>query len=858
MRALPIYPDVPKLAIEAVLPRNNDKSCLRCSLGQNENVRSVCMPAELAGEGKDRVLIVSSGPLEADDRYGRPHMGATGAYLREQVSRVWPGEVVYDHAVRCAPGNRPLTDTMITACRPFAAQTFTEARPDRILCLGQSAVRAIFGRAFPPMSTRRGYAYTSTGIPVYFLIGPGEAARNRIIRAGFEDDLRWALTEAPPPQMDHSSVAYLIDREVDAQFAADELRDAGGITFDIETFGAAGNKEFQIINIAATPYGQNTAYVWEEASITNPALIKPFLDILKDPSISKAGHNLKFDCVGIQAFFGVRVEGRIEDTMLLWKLHDSTVEKPSLEHAQTQVGMAGAKDEAKIFVDLGAKELTKKAKDLETPPLRKTKEKPSLFHVSAEKMETAVRRVIAGDDPKRYSYAAIPPLVLTKYNALDTISAERVRSYNKARVDSQRQLARIHREVVQPLYAAVTQMEVNGFAASRNAVAHLRVAATADVEEQEKQVRAYGNFNPASPADVARLLFEQLKLGSKNQKMTAGGALSTDSAVLEEIDHPAAKAVLAYRQAHRLVAQYANGMEIFIRDDGRIHPSIRIAGTESGRPSCTEPNLMNIPRAGTRTGKMCRDVFVASRRKKIVEFDYSQIEIRVAAMLSQDDVMIGLLRSGVDYHLGTAKIIGPVFGVNPEEITKAHHLRDAAKTINFATLYGSGPKRIGAQLGISKAKAEIIQNAILGKFRKLKNWLEDQVRFARSTGYCQTWWAGEPARIRYLPNIASSFEDDRGTAERGSKNTPIQGTAADFTNASLGAIQRWIDREKIPAKLVLTVYDSIMLEVDDAAVDDVLANVHRIMTQWESMGVPLVAEAKVGESWGTLEGVKLH
>lgn len=253
---------------------------------------------------------------------------------------------------------------------------------------------------------------------------------------------------------------------------------------------------------------------------------------------------------------------------------------------------------------------------------------------------------------------------------------------------------------------------------------------------------------------------------------------------------------------------------------------------------------------------MCRDLFVAPEGHTLLEADYSQIELRVAAMLSGDPVMIQFFRDGVDFHLATAKMIAPMFNVDPGDVDKDHPLRDQAKIVNFATLYGDSAAGLAAKLGINKKMAAALQDAILGKFSRLKVWIAARLKHARLAGSCRTWWDGGDFRERPLWRIADADGPARETAERSSWNTPVQGTATEYTNASLGAVQRWIEDDFVPAKLVLTVYDSIILEVREDAVDKVAHGVRNIMESWPVMhSMPIVADLKVGRAWGSMEGM---
>jgi DNA polymerase-1 len=189
-------------------------------------------------------------------------------------------------------------------------------------------------------------------------------------------------------------------------------------------------------------------------------------------------------------------------------------------------------------------------------------------------------------------------------------------------------------------------------------------------------------------------------------------------------------------------------------------------------------------------------------------------------------------------------------------VDKSHPLRSRAKIVNFGVLYGKDAYGLAMELGIPKKEAQQLVDAILGKFKKLAKWIENQLRLGRATGWTRTWWDGADARYRPLIAMGGFDDDARKSAERSTWNTSIQGTATEFTNASLGAIQKWIEDEKLPAKLVLTVYDSIVAEVRGDVVDDYIYGAKKIMEGWPSGGIPIVSDFKRGFAWGSLEDVK--
>lgn len=267
--------------------------------------------------------------------------------------------------------------------------------------------------------------------------------------------------------------------------------------------------------------------------------------------------------------------------------------------------------------------------------------------------------------------------------------------------------------------------------------------------------------------------------------------------------------------------------------------------------NCTEPNLQNIPSEKEREGQMLRDCFVAEEGNVIVSLDYSQIELRIAAMLSGDPVMREIYVAGDDFHMRTAKLISKMaWGINESEV-KAKHRR-AAKTFNFGLLYGMGDGRLARNLGITVREARQVRQAILGSFKGLAKFIRACEKETQQTGYTWTWWNGQRARRRPLFGIADRDEKRKNTAANGAFNTPVQGTASEFNTASLIECVDWITGDMIPARLIIPIHDSLMFEVGESDIEELVEGASGIMTQWNSDGIPLIVDTEFGTSWGTM------
>jgi len=624
-----------------------DTECARCALGPKAVTR--CIPAEFAGQGgRPRLLVVGDAPTLQDDRQGRPFSAQAGQYLRQVFGRK-AYDVVYTYALRCPASVKKLSKSMFDGCRPYLAQTIDDTAPERILCFGSSAIQAVLGKGYATADVRRGYAFTESGVPVFFLLPPGIALRNRVIRGYLESDLEWATTvdlaTLVRPPVD--GVVFLVTDADDVATAIGDLEISEAITLDLETFGRAGNAEFQVLNMSLTPAESGVAYVWDAEVFSRPELREPILDFLEDTRIPIGGANVKYDLGCLLTGFGRHILTGF-DTQLQRKLLCADI-LGRLSYAQTTIGMSGGKDEAKEYTTAGKRELNALAE-------RKPKAQVKLFNLPPEQLDAALNRIRMGEDADAFSYAAIPPDVRSRYNASDTISSDRLRSKYLVEMAARPNIGEVWSRITRPLSDAVIMMEHNGVAVNRGRIMELQELMGQRVDETLKVLVGYDNqVNWNHAPSILPVL----------RRITGRNLPSTDKGVLGKIDHPCVNALIAYRRASKFKSTYADGMLGFIRDDGRIHTNFRIDGTESGRPSGEAPNLLNIPKPKTPDGRMCRNVFVApilpgQPERVLVELDYSQIELRVAAMLSQDPIMIDFFKSGIDFHLATALMIAPL------------------------------------------------------------------------------------------------------------------------------------------------------------------------------------------------------
>ncbi|HEY6909452.1 MAG TPA: DNA polymerase I [Myxococcales bacterium] len=401
------------------------------------------------------------------------------------------------------------------------------------------------------------------------------------------------------------------------------------------------------------------------------------------------------------------------------------------------------------------------------------------------------------------------------------------------------ELIKLYEEIEQPLIPVLAGLELTGI---RIDVPRLRVLSDEigkqiDALLQEIFQLAGGEFLPASTQQLGEVLYKRLGLPVLRRGKTGP---STDQEVLEELalQHPLPAKVLEHRQLTKLKNTYLDALPAVIGRDGRLHTTFDQAVAATGRLSSVNPNLQNIP-IRTPVGAKIREAFVPEPGWKLLSADYSQIELRVLAHISGDPVLRASFESGEDLHARTA---GETFGVPPGEVTRQQ--RDIAKMINYGIAYGLSAFGLAHRLGLPKSEAGEIIERYFARYSRVKQWLDDTIAAARSSGMVKTLFG----RRRYLPDINSKNPSARSAAERTAVNTPIQGTAADLVKRAMLNVDAAL-RGRFKARMLLQVHDELVLEAPAAEVAEVAPLVKAQMSGAARLAVPLVVELGEGETW---------
>jgi DNA polymerase-1 len=360
----------------------------------------------------------------------------------------------------------------------------------------------------------------------------------------------------------------------------------------------------------------------------------------------------------------------------------------------------------------------------------------------------------------------------------------------------------------------------------------------------ELQQEAFGlageEFNLGSPKQLQEIFFE--KLGLPVIKKTPKGQPSTAEPVLQELalDYPLPKVIMEYRGLSKLKSTYTDQLPKQITPQtGRVHTSYHQAVAATGRLSSTDPNLQNIP-IRTTEGRRVRKAFVAPEGFKVMAADYSQIELRIMAHLSQDEGLINAFNEGLDIHRATA---AEVFGAPLDAV--ADEQRRSAKAINFGLIYGMSAFGLSRQLNISRGDAQAYIDLYFDRYPGVKAYMDQTRALAAEQGYVETIFG----RRLYLPEIKSSNFQRRQAAERTAINAPMQGSAADIIKRAMIAVDAWLSETATRARMTMQVHDELVLEVPEKEVDEITEGVVDRMAAAAELSIPLVVEAGLGDNW---------
>lgn len=404
-------------------------------------------------------------------------------------------------------------------------------------------------------------------------------------------------------------------------------------------------------------------------------------------------------------------------------------------------------------------------------------------------------------------------------------------------------------EVELPLLKILKEMQERGILLDIDYLNKLSKEFHGELEKLEKKIwdLAGEEFNINSPKQLSEVLFEKMELKTKGLKKTSTGSYSTNISELMKLkgEHPIIDDIVSYREFAKLVSTYVDNLPKMADKSNRLHTTFDQAGTATGRISSKDPNLQNIPKR-TELGRKIRKAFIAGKGFKLVTFDYSQIELRIAAILSKDKKMLSVFKEGGDIHDAVAS---EIFGVPVGKVTQ--EMRRRAKIIDFGIIYGMGINAIKANIGCTREEAQSFYDEYFKDFKGMADYIENIKKSAREKGYTETLFG----RKRYFPDINSPIDYIRKEAERMAINAPIQGTAADFIKLAMVKTDEYLKKENLKGKvrLLLQIHDELLFEIEEGAVPEIVQQIIKIMEGVYKNEVPIKVNASAGKNWDELK-----
>ena len=449
---------------------------------------------------------------------------------------------------------------------------------------------------------------------------------------------------------------------------------------------------------------------------------------------------------------------------------------------------------------------------------------------------------VTGKGARRIPFEQVPIERATEYAAEDADVTLRLHRALHPRIEQDPKLRWIYEKIEMPVREILFGMEREGVLIDRELLARQshELGTRALVLEQQAHALAGGPFNLGSPKQLSEILYERMKLPVR--KKTATGQPSTDEDVLQELaaDYPLPKLLLEYRALTKLKSTYADKLPTMVNArTGRVHTTYSQATAVTGRLASVDPNLQNIP-VRTAEGRRIREAFIAPAGRVLVSADYSQIELRIMAHLSEDPALVEAFREGADIHRATA---AEIFGVPPAEVTPDQ--RRYIKAVNFGLIYGMGAFGLASQLNIERGAAQQYIDRYFARYPGVAAYMQRTRELAHEQGHVETVFG----RRLFLPDINAGGGPRRAAAERAAINAPMQGTAADLIKLAMIAVQAHIDQARLGTRLIMQVHDELVLEVPEAELADILRDLPGLMTRVAELRVPLVVEVGHGPNW---------
>ncbi len=618
----------------------------------------------------------------------------------------------------------------------------------------------------------------------------------------FKNWLNALLEKSPQQENDKHSEYETILTEEQLNYWLDQLQNAELFAFDTETT-SLNTLDAKIVGLSFAISPKKGVYIPLAHDYDNVPLqlnlekiLNRFKPILENPDIKKIGHNIKYD-LNVLANYHIKIHGVIYDTLLQSYILDSSSNNHNMD-------------------SLALKYLG---------------------------WRTIQYEDVAGKGAKQISFNQVHIEPAAIYAAEDADVTLQLHQFFWQKYLKEPKLKAVFEEIEMPLIPVLAQMERNGVLIDAKKLEKQSEILEKRLAELESETFALAGceFNMNSPKQLQEILYTQLQLPILQKTPT--GQPSTAEPVLQELalEYPLPKLIIEYRGLSKLISTYTRRLPEQIHGTtNRIHTSYNQTGAATGRLSSSDPNLQNIP-VRTAEGRRIRQAFIAPPGHKLISADYSQIELRIMAHISNDPALLKAFEQNQDIHKATA---AEVLDIPLEKVTSEE--RRAAKAINFGLIYGMSSFGLSKQLGIDRQAAQDYINRYFMRYPGVKAYMENTRRKAHAEGFVETLWG----RRLYLPEINSSQMMRQKAAERAAINAPLQGSAADIIKRAMISLHQWLqDNKKVSAKMIMQVHDELVFEVADSDVDLLCEVIRTHMMKAADLKVPLLVDVGVGDNW---------
>ena len=594
----------------------------------------------------------------------------------------------------------------------------------------------------------------------------------------------------------------IITKENDLLSIIEDIKKKKFFSFDLET-SSLDYMEAKIVGISIALSDKKSYYIpiGHSSNIKYKQLSKKYVldnlkPILQSEKFKKIGHNLKYDR-NVLVNYNINLIGIEHDSMLLSYVYDSTAIRHGLDNAAEKY----------------------------------------LSH------KTIHYEDVAGKGAKQIPFADVDIEIAAEYACEDAVVSLELYNFLWSKVSKDKNIVKVYSDIEIPLVPILSKIETNGVLIDSKALQKLSKDLNKELNEIESKCFKITNkeFNLNSPKQLQEILYDELKIPVS--KKTPTGKPSTDEDTLQFLaqTNELPKLILEYRSLNKLKTGYTDKLPLQIsKTSGRVHTSYQQAITSTGRLSSTDPNLQNIP-IKTSKGKKIRKTFIAQGEKRIFAADYSQIELRIMAHLSEDKNLLKAFKNKIDIHSFTAS---EIFAIDIENVSSDD--RRAAKAINFGLIYGMSSFGLSKQLGIPISAAKDYMDVYFERYPRIKSYMNQIKDFAKNNGYVETIYG----RKLYLPEISSKNVQRRKYAERTAINAPVQGSAADIIKIAMIQIDQWLSNNKSDVKMIMQVHDELVFEIPEKNATADVENIIKIMKNCVSLNLPLEVNYGIDKNWG--------